>query len=311
MPPKINTTTINYYFITIRFHSNDVPLFNNSLIEYIIPFVEQTIQYYWCIEKDNTVSQHFHAVMGDTWRDREKLEIKLTQLFTKIFKNKKHETLWNKKFQTGAISLSSPLDNFKNKKYSNTLGYVQKEKSVNTRKGTNMPALTLEKNLTLFLNESCINIHSKRHHFKIQNLKGTNILSEMLDFLIVSELKIENLTWPEFEGYAIDAGYSFVNVSRHQRYQVEVEVRRIMNPNKHSDAYSYNTLQGITLGLQSLIRNIIYRNKMIENPNYCKDYCQTLLSNFNVGITDINIFNWNADPDELKVRQDILTDYFK
>ena len=52
----------------------------------------------------------------------------------------------------------------------------------------------------------------------------------MEKILIVSELKLENLTWDELEGHAIVAGYSFINVTDYMKRQTEKELRQRLTP---------------------------------------------------------------------------------
>ena len=261
-------SNLNFHFLTVRFHPNDIPLFNKSLLEHVVPYVESLTYYYWCVECDNTTSMHFHAVIGHTWRDVGALQQKFKSIITKMFKGVHHETLWDSKFKGQSINISSKLENFLNHKRINTLGYVQKEKSQNPRKSTNFPDDTLEKNLDIFLNSKCIKSNVLRHKETIINLKGTTILTNMLDFLIVSELNLENLTWDELENYAIDYGFSFINVSDYIKKQTDKELRR--RNNKSNDGYSYNTLQGITLGLTNFLDSM-QMNKVPSARSYLYD----------------------------------------
>lgn len=246
VPPEFSSN-INFHFLTIRFHPNDIPLFNNCLMEHIVPFCESCSHFYWCVENDNTKSMHFHAVIGHAWRDVGALQQKFKSIVNKMFKGIHHETLWDNKFKGQSINISSRLDNFRNCQRVNTLGYVQKEKSQNPRKSTNFSDDTLEKNLNYYLNSLSIKSNVLRHKETIINLTGTTILTNLLDFLIISELNLENLTWDELENLAIDHGYSFINVSCHMKLQTDKELRR--RNNKSNDGYSYNTLQGVVSDL--------------------------------------------------------------
>ena len=266
----------NYYFLTVRFHPNDIPLFNNCLMEHIVPFCESCSHYYWCVENDNTKSMHFHAVIGHAWRDVGALQQKFKSIINKMFKGIHHETLWDSKFKGQSINISSKLDNFYNCQKVNTLGYVQKEKSQNPRKSTNFSDDTLEKNLNLFLNSLSIKQDARRHKETIINLKGTNILTHLLDFLIVSELNLENLSWAELENLAIDYGYSFINISPSMKLQTDKELRR--RNNKANDGYSYNTLQGVYDSLLSFCVNM----KSSSTPPSAKSFIYELCKEFNI-----------------------------
>lgn len=277
MSPSKN---LNYYFLTINYHPNDIPLFNMNLDELIIPFVEGCTRYYWCVEKDNTKSMHYHAVIGDNWRDVGSLRQKLNTLMNKCFKGKSHETLIDKLMKGRAINLSHKLENFKTQDNINKLGYIQKEASRNPRKATNLPDDTLEKNLNIFLNSISIKSNATRHKETIINLKGTTILSLMLDFIIDKDLNVKNLSFEELEDLAIDYGYSFINVSSYQKEQCNKEIRRRLYP--LDDGYEYNTLQSITASLQGLIEDIAHGN----GTRLCMNFVETQLEKFHIKVKD-------------------------
>ena len=59
----------NFYFLTFRCHPNDIAFFNLNLVKHFIPFAEKQEKYYWCVEDDATINQHFHLFYSSKSRD--------------------------------------------------------------------------------------------------------------------------------------------------------------------------------------------------------------------------------------------------
>lgn len=225
-----NNTPLNYFFLTINFHPNDVLAFEDYISQLRSIIEEET--YIWCIEHDNTPKRHFHAVIpnvirGKQYRDREKLKKFLLSRLNTYLKKVATSTTTDAQGKVGAFNLSDKLDeSFRNKQNEDKVGYCAKE--FTHRCGGTITPEDKEKHKLIYLNSLKITESTIKNTIEIKPLTIKTALMYMYDFYETYSPPVKSIF-----SSMIDEGYSFIQISNNQKDSLRNELKlRLHNQEK-------------------------------------------------------------------------------
>lgn len=201
------TKSLNYFFLTFRCSQNDNSFFNYILEKYLISYFEKQTRYYWVVEDDKSLHQHFHVFYSHNGKDANasiqtlkkwiRDEIQIKDVDIKLTGN------------TGCINVSEKLsDDYCNKQKQDKLGYVQKD--TDGRYNTNIDKSELEKHKKIYdLNEK-IKEKPPEHSQKIVNIKPQTLLTYCCSFIESRNIDVDEISFENLRCLMIQDGYSFV-----------------------------------------------------------------------------------------------------
>lgn len=257
------SSPLNYFFLTFRCSQNDNFFFNLILEKYLIGYFEKSEQFYWVVEDDSTINQHFHVFYSHKGKDANasiqtlkkwiRDEISHKQVDIKLTGN------------TGAINVSEKLSSdYCNKSKQDKLGYVQKDTT--GRYNTNIPEEVLKKHLNIYLLSEKIKSKPMEHSQVIVNIKPSNLLSYCCSYIEKHNIDVDDISFENLRLLMIDEGYSFGLLNNNIECRIWLELnRRYTKLDKVKIEEMTMSNSGFVHSMISIIR--MYLNRSILDPS--------------------------------------------
>lgn len=213
---------LKYFFITIKFHPNDVNIFEDFIAQ-LLGLIEDDTKI-WCIEKDNTPDRHFHAVVSNKIKDKEYKDrhnfkqLLVPRLKTYLKKVFNHTEVDNTA-RTKAINISDMLDeSYRNKDNEDKIGYCAKDFTL--RCGGNISAEDKEKHKLIYLNSKKITENTIKNTLETKTITIKTAITYMYDFFIQYKPPIKCIY-----SQMVENGFSFSQMSNNQKDSVRNELK--------------------------------------------------------------------------------------
>jgi hypothetical protein len=241
-----SSPNLNYFFLTIRFHPNDVKIFEDYISQLLSLIEEDT--YIWCIENDNTPDRHFHAVISNVikdkhYKDRDKLKQLLLPRLKTYLKKVFNQTDVDPHARTKAMNLSDKLeDGFRNKSGEDKVGYCLKEFCI--RQGGTITEEDKEKHKLIYLNQKTITEHKVKNYIEIKTLTLKTAFTYMYDYYIsysppiksiFSSMTYDGFNFDQISGNQKDNIRNSLKLTLHKQEKIELTKREILDTEQAID----------------------------------------------------------------------------
>ena len=262
MPLKYSSN-LNYFFLTIRFHPQDVKIFEDYISQ-LLSLIEQDT-YIWCIENDNTPDRHFHAVIPNIikdkhYKDRDKIKQLLLPRLKTYLKKVYNQTDIDPQARTKAMNISDKLeDGFINKSGEDKVGYCLKEFCI--RRGGTITEEDKEKHKLIFLNQKTITENKVKNYIEIKTLTLKTAFTYMYDYYISYSPPIKSI----FSSMTYD-GYNFDQISGNQKDNIRNSLKLTLHKQEKIELTKREILD-----TEQAIDNIQHRDIYEEHEDMITD----------------------------------------